>query len=131
VRDERGVAVGRETLAIRRRALPPRSCGPLRMARVNVLLLTPASRAATHLNRSLTETTNTKDLTLARNKPYCKHRNIASARTQIQHPHPIFETRCALKRSATNLILTGSRAGPIPLQHRPQHWPSRLGLSIG
>jgi hypothetical protein len=38
---------------------------------------------------------NTNDLTVAPDKPRCKHRDIASARTQIQHPHPISKTRCA------------------------------------
>jgi hypothetical protein len=36
---------------------------------------------------------NTNHLTLAPNKPCCKHRNIASARTQVRHPHSSAETR--------------------------------------
>jgi hypothetical protein len=38
---------------------------------------------------------NTNDFTLAPDKPCRKHRNIASTRAQIQHPHPISETRGA------------------------------------
>jgi hypothetical protein len=38
---------------------------------------------------------NTNNFTLAPNKPCCKHRNIASTRSQIQHSHPISETRGA------------------------------------
>ena len=34
----------------------------------------------------------TNDLTFAPNKPCCEHRNIASARTQLQHAHPISKT---------------------------------------
>jgi hypothetical protein len=57
---------------------------------------------------------NTNNLTLAPNKACRKHRNIASTRTQIQHPHPISETG-GVKETLSQRIEQLSLARQTPL----------------